>query len=702
MESVKRREGQKLDRMMVRIEHLDTLLNLVGEVIITSNNIATANRRVQEFYDRKEPLDKLSMDMIRSSELISNRISSDLHSLVMAIRMVEVRSTFQRFRRVVRDVAKEGGKQVELVMSGEETLVDKTIAEKLYDPLNHQIRNAVDHGIEDPLERRRAGKPEKAVLSLKAYQRENDVFIEVADDGRGIDPEAVAKAAVERGLVEEDELSRMTDDQKLGFIFHPGFSTRSTASRISGRGVGMDVVKNNIEQLGGEIIIDTRPGRGTSFIYRIPQVTAVNILDCLTVRAGTGYYALPILNVVATLAVPAERVSSALGKGRTIMYLGSLVSLFDMAELLGDGPLPPERELTVVIVEAKNGRIALRVSELMSPEKLVFSPLADIFRVQGVSGTASFSGERMGLVVHVEELVRRSKGLPPEWAREEEGPEERERAAEPVQETPAAREAPPGTAVMEEEPMTEGEISHREEFFAELEDILKEVDQDLLTLENSPGDTELLNRIFRAFHSMKGNLMMVGLSELGGFIHEVEAVLDQARSGETAVDSGVIDLLLDSADAVKTALDSMTKGQKPTIDEALLGRLEGYRKPEREAEKPPMEPVSQRTFHIGALERFNLMALRYSGQSVYQVYLSFRPRYQSPFLAALLILKRIAMIGHIFGSVPTVDEIKSQRIESQMKVMFSSELSREDLEGYIQDILVRHYDVDDYEILKAA
>jgi two-component system chemotaxis sensor kinase CheA len=699
-----------VDRMMVKISHLDTLLNLVGEVIITSNNISTTNRRIQEFYDRQRAVDKVTMDMLKMTEVASSRASSEMHSLVMDIRMVEVRGTFQRFRRVVRDMAKDVGKQVDFITIGEETLVDKTIAEKLYDPLNHQIRNAVDHGVEDPLERQRMGKPPMSKVTLRAYQKENNVFIEIKDDGRGIDPESVSRAAVNRGIIEESALSTMTNDDKLALIFHPGLSTKVAASKISGRGVGMDVVRSNIEQLGGEVVIDTKVGAGTTFTYRIPQITAVNILDCLTVLAGKSHYAIPILNVVSTLSMPSSNVSTTLQKGRMINHLGSLVTLFDLNELLGDKPLDPADDITIVIVEAKNGKVSLRVSELLMPEKLVFTPLSKMFKVQGISGTTTMSGNKMGMIIDAFELVNRSRGLvlgaeiatQVEWAQAAAGPAVQTSVA--VKEGKAAEEREEKDDISGKLTLSSDigkEIGHREEFFVELEDILRNVDEQILSLENNPSDMDIVNRIFRDFHSMKGNIMMVGLTELGGFIHEVEVILDQARSGSLEITAEIIDILLDSADIIKAAKQALAEGRAPAIDRSLLKSIDKYKKPREKKTEEPVD-IHNRTFHIGSLERVNLFAHRHAERHIYQLFLSFTPKSQQAFLVALLILKRLARIGHIFGCVPTAEEIENQSISNQLKVMFSSPMEEAALRKFIEDVLIRYYDVNEYEILKTA
>ena len=243
------------------------------------------------------------------------------------------------------------------------------------------------------------------------------------------------------------------------------------------------------------------------------------------------------------------------------------------------------------------------------------------------------------------------------------------------------------------------EIAHREEFLMELEEMLTAAGGEILSLEQNPNDRELLNRIFRAFHSMKGNLMMVGLTELGTFIHEIEAILDRARSGDLTVDSEIVDILLDGADVIGAARQALAQGKAPSIDTGLLKTIEKFKKP-LEAKEAQIVDVSQRTFHLGALERFNLLARRQAGQFVYQLYLSFKPEYQQPFLVALLILRRISDVGLIFGAVPAVEEIENQSVGTQLKVMFASQYDSEKLKEYVESRLVKYYDVTDYEILK--
>ena len=395
----------ELDRMAVKISHLDRLLGLTGEIIISASNISILQRHLST---SSVNIDKNSLEMIKNVAMTTNRISSDLHHLVMDIRMVPIKETFLRFRRLVRDLAKKRGRQVDFEIVGEDTLVDKTVAEKLYEPLAHQIRNAVDHGLEDPLERKHVGKPPTGQLVLTAYKKEGFTYVSVADDGHGLDEARIRQVAVEKGFLPPAAAQAISESECWNLIMQPGFSTASEATEISGRGVGMDVVKSTVESLGGEIVIETRRGHGTNFTYKIPQLSAVNITDALIIRSGESYYAVPIGNVVATQSFSLSDVNTTMEATESIIYLGTIVPLYDLRGLLTGTPLGDDEfraNLPVIIIDSKNGRIALKVSEFIRPQKLVLIPLPEIFSVRGVAGTTILGGNQLGMVLDPFDLI---------------------------------------------------------------------------------------------------------------------------------------------------------------------------------------------------------------------------------------------------------------------------------------------------------
>lgn len=249
----------------VDIDRLDTVLNLAGELVLSRNRLMRLGTRLSE-----SSIDGELQSQVSEAIAQLDLVTSDLQLGVMKIRMQPIAKVFNKFPRMVRDLARQTGKQVELVLSGEETEMDKTVIEEIGDPLVHLIRNAVDHGMELPEERAAKGKPQSGTIALSAYQEGRNIIVSVSDDGKGIDPEAVKRSAVEKGIISEDEAERLSERDALGLIFLPGFSTAKEVSSISGRGVGMDVVKTNISRINGTISIDSEIGKGTRIVFRLP------------------------------------------------------------------------------------------------------------------------------------------------------------------------------------------------------------------------------------------------------------------------------------------------------------------------------------------------------------------------------------------------------------------------------------------------
>ena len=698
-------KGQhELDRMVVKIAHLDRLLSLTGEIIITASNISILQRHLQGI---ASALDKDSVEMVKNAALTAHRISSDLHHLVMDIRLIPIRDTFLRYRRMVRDLGRKKGKQINFEIVGEDTLVDKTVAERLSEPLAHQIRNAIDHGLEDPLERQRKGKDPTGRLTLSAYKKEGYTFISISDDGAGLVEERIRQAAVDKGLLTPQAAASLSGPDVYNVIMMPGFSTAREATETSGRGVGMDVVRNEVEDLGGEIIIESEPGKGSTFTYKIPQLSAVNITDALIIRAGEDYYAVPIGNVVATQAFSPDELHTTMEVSQSIIYLGSIIPLHDLRGLLTGRDLDDEQEnIPVIIIEAKNGRIALRVSEFIRPQKLVLIPLPDIFEVRGVSGTTILGGNQLGLVLDPFELVSLAMGQ----ARGS-GGEDRylSRATFAFEEDVSTEEAEPADEwSRRDEPVEEAEgeesgakseVDGRvaEEFFLEIQTILTDLNEEIFQFEKDPDNKKRVNVIFRYFHSIKGNLVMTGFTELGGFVHEVESVLDRLRDGELELNEEIIDLLLDAVKTLEKALTRLRAGKVYEVeDQELLAMLEKYRRPEL---VPEEEEEEIETFQLAGLSQLLLQAKRAQGVNVYQSLIRFKSRFQEPFLVAYLILRRLANLGDVIDTVPPLTRLESGLVTDTIKVLFATTYSPEEVNRFMERQLIRHYDVEAFENL---
>jgi two-component system chemotaxis sensor kinase CheA len=375
----------------VDLTRVDRLVNMVGELVITHAMLA------QQLSDHGGG--QRQQWAQGSQELATH--TRELQECVMAIRMQPVRSVFARMPRLVRDIAAKLGRNVRLVTSGDQTEVDKTIIEELADPITHMIRNAIDHGIEDGATRLAAGKPERATIELSAAQRAGNILITIADDGAGIDRRKVLQHAIAKGLVRED--AKLSDDELYNLIFAPGFSTAEKVTEVSGRGVGMDVVRRNIANLGGRIQINSAPGKGTRFTLVIPLTLAV--LDGMLVAVGNEKYILPLANIVESIRPDHRQVRTITGGSQVVAVRGEFIRLVPVRRIFNiPGAIPEPWKALVVVVETENGsKAGLVVDELIGQQQVVVKSLAEYTApVPGISGATILGNGRVALILDVE------------------------------------------------------------------------------------------------------------------------------------------------------------------------------------------------------------------------------------------------------------------------------------------------------------
>ena len=373
---------------------LDQVLNLSGEIGLTKNRLTSLRVDILAGRTDSDTLHALDQAVSQLDLLVS-----DLQNAVMKTRMQPIGRLFQKYPRIARDLARQLGKDVELVLAGEETEVDKTMIEDLADPLIHLIRNAVDHGVESPDERAAAGKPQKSVVRLEARQEGDHIVLIIADDGKGMSAERIRAIAVEKRLISEEEANTLDERQSLNLIFLPGFSTKSQISDVSGRGVGMDVVKTNIQKLNGSIEIRSEPGRGTVFLISLPLTLA--ILPVLLVRLGEQPFALPLSLVREILPIEKEKVQEVGGKA-TLVVRGEILPVIRMSRLLGwpDVQFP---EYGVLMQTAERSFI-LGVDSFAGRDDAVIKSL-DEFRPRGVAGVTNLSNGQIVLILDMKELL---------------------------------------------------------------------------------------------------------------------------------------------------------------------------------------------------------------------------------------------------------------------------------------------------------
>lgn len=387
----------------VDVRRLDNLMNLIGELVLGKNRLIKIYGDVEERYDGEKFLEELNQVVSSISS-----VTTDLQLAVMKTRMQPVGKVFNKFPRMVRDLSRELKKSIDLVITGEETELDKSIVEEIGDPLIHIIRNSCDHGVESPEDRKALGKPEIGRVDLKAYNEGNHIVIEITDDGKGLDAEMLKLKAIEKGLISEKEADSMTDKEAFGIIFKPGFSTAKTISNVSGRGVGMDVVKTNVEKLNGIIEIDSEKGVGTTFKLKIPLTLA--IIQALLVGAQEEYYAIPLSSVIETVRIGQDEIYSVDGKS-VLRLRDEVLSLVRLADIFGvDSVLETASEVYVVIIALAEQKIGVIVDYLIGQEEVVIKSLGYYLKsTRGIAGATVRGDGKITLIVDVAAMMDMAK-----------------------------------------------------------------------------------------------------------------------------------------------------------------------------------------------------------------------------------------------------------------------------------------------------
>ncbi len=701
--------ARSVDKMVVRIEHLDKLLNLAGEVIITSSTLHELQRTMVDAVTYHKPLDDSNLQTIKSANETSRRISQDLHDLVMAIRMVEIGETFRMFRRPIRDLARNLKKEIDLKLEGEKVLIDKALAERLVEPLLHLLRNAADHGLESPIERIRDGKPEKGTIILRAIEHENETEILVIDDGRGIDEKKVFEKAAALGLFKPGETPDL-----LNVICSSGFSTREKATDTSGRGVGMDLVRTMVREFGGEMSITNVPKAGFTFRMLIPKLKAVNIIDALIVRGGSTLFAFSIDKVLSLQGFRQDQIHSTMDREPFVKYMDEPIPLFDIGTLFGQMPVwqRDSEVVPIAVLEGGGKQVAIVVSEFLAPQKLVNVPLnTDMFGVsaQGIAGTCIISEGRIGLTVDVDILLARAVGDSLENVAAAEvdtsfgSASTKKPEASQYQPTEVA-----GQVVMshsQEELVQKAKLTmKRDEIADKLEsgqkelsegdasDLLDELSRglielqdNLLTLENEATNPELMKECFRRLHAAKGNFTMLGATNSADLAHGMETLLDFLRKDRLAMSQELMDILLDGIADLNKATKLLPK-TFPPANPNVLHRIDGIIRSlmEHEVVTDP-EKLLGTAFTLTPNTELQLLGALKQGAYTYETFFRFAPSRQADYLVAYLTLRKLCFLGTIVSTLPSVGDIEKGNCGPAIKVLWASQKKEADLKKSIDE-----------------
>ncbi|MCX8022103.1 MAG: chemotaxis protein CheA [Syntrophorhabdaceae bacterium] len=393
----------------IDVKKLDELMNLVGELVLGKNRLTMVNTLAKRGTDN---------GVLENLEEVSNYIeviTNDLQLAIMKARLVPMSKVFNKIPRMVRDLSKEFGKEITLKISGEETELDRSLIESLHDPLVHIIRNSVDHGIETPEERRRSGKDEKGTLSISAYNEGNNVIIEVFDDGKGINVQAVKEKVKEKGLMSESDLNALSDKEAMNLIFIPGLSTAKKVTKVSGRGVGMDVVRSNIEKMNGQVYIDSESGKWTKLTIKLPLTLA--IMRALIVKVEDDIFAIPLNNVIELVKLK-KGMTKTVDKNEVFVLRDSIIPVLDMPRVFfsGNGNTGVKEEGDIgegylVICRISDKTIGVKVKSVIGQEEVVIKPLGEFMgNVNGIGGATIRGDGKVILILDIPAMIS-SKGI---------------------------------------------------------------------------------------------------------------------------------------------------------------------------------------------------------------------------------------------------------------------------------------------------
>lgn len=404
-ESSKKQAMAPEQTIRVEVKRLDHLMNLIGELVLSKNRLLKIYDDVEERYEGEKFLEELNQVVSAVS-----MVTTDLQIAVMKTRMLPVSKVFNRFPRLVRDLSRDLNKDIDLIMHGEETELDKSIVEEIGDPLVHMIRNSCDHGVETPAVRVAAGKSEKGTVNLKAYNEGNQIVIEIKDDGAGMDPDFLKMKALEKNVITDREADNMSDKEAYGLIFRPGFSTAVKVTGVSGRGVGMDVVKTNIEKLNGIIDIDSELGKGSTFKLKIPLTLA--IMQALLVSTQEEYFAIPLSSVLETVRVSMDEIYTIEGKN-VLKLRDEVLSLVRLSDMFGvDEVFDNGEHAYVVVIGLAESKLGIVVDGLVGQEEIVIKSMGDYLKgIEGIAGATIRGDGGVTLITDVAAMMHLAKGI---------------------------------------------------------------------------------------------------------------------------------------------------------------------------------------------------------------------------------------------------------------------------------------------------
>lgn len=668
--------------LRVKQELVNQLLNIVGDVVSHSMEVDLLEKAIRG--NGNNVVDTAMVKSLKDISVASKKTSDELVKAIMEIRMEPLGNMFGRFHSMVRSLGRDQGKKIDFQVLGEETLADKTVAEKMADPLVHILRNSVDHGIEPYEERVDLGKPEMGKIVLSATSDEENVNIYITDDGRGLDTEKIRNKAVAMGLISAEKAATLVDEDVNVFIFHPGFSTADKVTDVSGRGVGMDVVRRNVSELKAEIKIVSRRGAGTTIHVKIPLFRLVDIVDAMILSVDTRFFGISVKNVLRVVSFPKDKVHFF--KDRPFVdQANEMIPLYKIDEILEDvfeenWNAGDDENVSFVVIGMGTTRIGLVFENVLNVQRVVIKKAEGVSgKVNEVVGLAGIGKGKMANILNPEYLIakhlRKEKGIDPE---QDEADEAQDFLEEVYEEQEAHEEDISGevqrqkiTEVLEAE-----DLESMDDIMSDVQEHMLNISKDLMLMESEPGK-ELFDRLFRGYHSIKGAFGALKLMALVAVTSEGEDLLHMLRESRIEIDETLVGLMFKLADVISAAVEELRNGYFPSIPvDELHEEFRIYKEevaPDLGIPGAAQEnlDVSRDTrFNLSFLEHLNLQKVLSSGGQVYEIYVRVSPEVIMQSVRAVILMTSMYHNGTIIATIPSPGFIEQSDDYRGMKILY--------------------------------
>jgi len=687
-----------LSSKTIRIKEqvINHLFEIAGNAISYQIDAELVLQSVLELRSRGIDVHEDIADSLRQVVSNSKTVSDHLVKTLMEATLLPLSNLFNRFPGIVKDLAYNQGKEINFVLEGKEILVHKNVVDKMGDPMIHILRNAIDHGMETPDERINIGKEARGIVSVVAHEEEESIVFSVTDDGRGLNFEKILAKAITMGVVSEERAGELDRATVASLIFHPGLSTAAEVTNISGRGVGMDVVKKNLDDLGSQINVDSVPGQGTSLEIRVPKFSLVNIVNALIVSAQGCFYAIPVKNVSKILRFSSSSLETALEKP-IINHDGKPLNIYPMESFLEHNRdslkfTPSEDQVKVVLLENQGTVLGIVVDEFLGTKSVAIKQIDwALLQNPGLLGVAAIGKGQLASVINPDYFVRSDsveffdKSLDP--AQESELLPASSEAFEPEKKLKESDESPQRVS----EAFDPHEIAILEDVLANGDDLVAQLNRDMQALEGEP-DQEVYETLFRNVHTLKAAFGAFGMGVLVSAINAGEEILHLLRTSVIEPSETLVALLYQLFNVVDNSFSDLKSGFLPDQDILpLIQSLEEFKGEVSEALGPAPQAVVAVEVECGTPMALNfLQALdkkmaEEQGKTIMEIYISVQPDLVMQNIHAIVLITQLFSEGKILATLPSVEDLENSDEYDSFKLLLATDQPEEEILKLVLD-----------------